>query len=63
MIGVLGGKHALVTDGGTGIGLAIARVLAGAGATVTITGRRLDVLEAAAGPAPGDARIGHACDR
>ncbi len=53
MTGVLGGKHALVTDGGTGIGLAIARVLAGAGATVTITGRRLDVLEAAAGPAPG----------
>jgi 3-hydroxybutyrate dehydrogenase len=44
----LAGKHALVTGGGTGIGLAIAQALAGAGATVTITGRRADVLRAAA---------------
>jgi len=44
------GKHALVTGGGTGIGLAIARTLADAGAQVTITGRRLSVLEQAAGP-------------
>ena len=42
------GKHALVTGGGTGIGLGIARALAEAGAAVTITGRRLDVLEDAA---------------
>ena len=42
------GKHALVTGGGTGIGLGIARALAEAGAEVTITGRRLDVLEEAA---------------
>lgn len=41
------GKHALVTGGGTGIGLAVARSLAAAGAQVTITGRRMDVLEAA----------------
>jgi len=40
------GKHALVTGGGTGIGLDIALMLAEAGAEVTITGRRLDVLEA-----------------
>ena len=39
------GKHALVTGGGTGIGRDIAEVLAAAGAEVTITGRRLDVLE------------------
>ncbi len=34
------GKHALVTGGGTGIGRAIARGLAGAGLAVTICGRR-----------------------
>lgn len=45
----LQGKHALVTGGGTGIGLAIARALAAEGAQVTITGRRADVLEAVAG--------------
>lgn len=44
----LTGRHAIVTGGGTGIGLAIARALAGAGAEVTITGRRGEVLEAAA---------------
>lgn len=49
------GKHALVTGGGTGIGLDIALGLATAGAEVTITGRRLDVLEAVDHP-----RI-HAC--
>ena len=42
------GKHALVTGGGTGIGLGIARRLAEAGATTTIAGRRADVLEGAA---------------
>ncbi len=42
---MLKGKHALVTGGGTGIGLAIARALASEGAQVTITGRRLSVLQ------------------
>ena len=45
----LAGKHALVTGGGTGIGLAIARDLANRGAAVTITGRRADVLDEVAG--------------
>ncbi|AXI42870.1 SDR family NAD(P)-dependent oxidoreductase [Sulfitobacter sp. SK011] len=41
----LQGKHALVTGGGTGIGLAIAQDLAAKGAQVTITGRRQAVLD------------------
>ncbi|MCU9838551.1 SDR family oxidoreductase [Ruegeria sp. WL0004] len=45
----LQGKHALVTGGGTGIGLAIARALADQGAVVTITGRRAEVLDQVAG--------------
>ncbi|MEM6303522.1 MAG: SDR family oxidoreductase [Pseudomonadota bacterium] len=44
----LAGKHALITGGGTGIGLAIARDLAARGAQVTITGRRQEVLDAVA---------------
>jgi NAD(P)-dependent dehydrogenase (short-subunit alcohol dehydrogenase family) len=48
-----GGKHALVTGGGTGIGLDIARALAAAGAQVTITGRDLDRLKAVADATPG----------
>jgi 3-hydroxybutyrate dehydrogenase len=44
----LGGKHALVTGGGTGLGAAIAVALADAGAHVTIIGRRREPLEAIA---------------
>ncbi|MDU8928989.1 SDR family oxidoreductase [Alisedimentitalea sp. MJ-SS2] len=44
-MGTLDGKHAMVTGGGTGIGLAIAQALVAEGAQVTITGRRLTVLE------------------
>ncbi|SON58016.1 Gluconate 5-dehydrogenase [Hartmannibacter diazotrophicus] len=41
-------KFALVTGGGTGVGKAIAEALLGAGFTVTITGRRAEVLDKAA---------------
>ena len=40
----------MVTGGGTGIGLAIAQHLAQQGASVTITGRRLEILKTASGP-------------
>lgn len=42
------GKVAIVTGGGTGVGKAITRELAGAGFTVVITGRRAAVLETTA---------------
>jgi NAD(P)-dependent dehydrogenase (short-subunit alcohol dehydrogenase family) len=42
----LQGQHAFVTGGGTGIGAAVARRLASAGAKVTIAGRRPAPLEA-----------------
>lgn len=41
------GQVALVTGGGKGIGLGIAKALAGRGARVAITGRHMDTLKAA----------------
>ena len=55
--GVLEGQVALVTGGGTGLGLAAATELAACGADVVIAGRRADVLDAAA------AGIGERCSR
>jgi citronellol/citronellal dehydrogenase len=46
---MLDGRGALVTGGGTGLGRATALELARCGASVTIAGRREDVLEEAAG--------------
>jgi NAD(P)-dependent dehydrogenase (short-subunit alcohol dehydrogenase family) len=44
MSGALTGQHAVVTGGGTGIGAAVARRLAQAGARVTVVGRRAEPL-------------------
>ncbi len=51
----LDGRHALVTGGGQGIGAAVARGLTGAGARVTVLGRRAGTLGSivAAGSAVG----------
>jgi NAD(P)-dependent dehydrogenase (short-subunit alcohol dehydrogenase family) len=49
----LAGKTALVTGSTAGIGLAIAKRLAAEGATVTITGRSQDKLDAAAAQVGG----------
>ena len=48
MSALLAGQHALITGGGRGIGAAIARVLAGDGARVTLVGRDGATLDAAA---------------
>jgi NAD(P)-dependent dehydrogenase (short-subunit alcohol dehydrogenase family) len=43
----LAGRHAVVTGGGSGIGLAMARGLGEAGATVSLWGRRVERLDEA----------------
>jgi NAD(P)-dependent dehydrogenase (short-subunit alcohol dehydrogenase family) len=55
----LDGKLAIITGGGSGIGEATAHVFAQAGATVVVTGRRLEPLEAVAKAIGGHAI---ACD-
>ncbi len=50
-------RHALITGGGTGIGLAIAERLIADGIKVTLAGRRRDILDAAVAKLPaGSAR-------
>lgn len=50
----LSGKTALVTGGGRGLGLEMAKALATAGATVAINGRHREALEAARRRCAGD---------
>ena len=57
------GKHAVVTGGGSGIGAAIARSLASAGATVTIMGRNDDKLRAVAEEISSARQVADVTDR
>jgi peroxisomal 2,4-dienoyl-CoA reductase len=71
--GLLDGRSALVTGGGSGIGFEIARQLGLAGARVAVSGRRAPVLAAAvaalqkegidARGVQGDVRDFAACER
>ncbi len=59
----LAGRTALVTGGGSGIGLAVARLLLGAGANVAIAGRNAGKLEQGAQTlAGGDRVLTHTAD-
>ena len=61
MSAALAGQRALVVGGGSGIGLAAARLLAADGAHVTLAGRTLEKLEAAAASIEGSVAV-VACD-
>jgi len=56
-MGALDGRHALITGGGTGIGAAVARLLAGEGAAVSLAGRRQAPLDTVAAGLPKAAAI------
>ncbi|MHC9237716.1 SDR family oxidoreductase [Pseudooceanicola sp. 502str34] len=55
-------KIALVTGGGSGVGFAAATALAEIGFTLVLTGRRAEVVEAAAAKLPGEGHLGLAAD-
>ena len=58
----LTGRIAIVTGGSRGIGLAVSRALAEAGARVAVVGRGLERAQEAARGLPGDGHVGYACD-
>ena len=59
---LLAGRSIVVTGGGSGLGLAMAKTFAAHGARVTIAGRRLERLEAAAPEIAAGAREGGAVE-
>ncbi len=62
---LLDGKRILITGGGTGLGLSMAKRFAGLGARIVICGRRTEVLEEAAGEiagVSGNVVETHGCD-
>jgi NAD(P)-dependent dehydrogenase (short-subunit alcohol dehydrogenase family) len=54
-LGWADGRHAIITGGGTGIGAAAARMLAGEGAKVSLLGRRIEPLRKVADEIGGTA--------
>lgn len=58
----LSGKHAIVTGGSRGIGLAIARALAEGGARVAVLARNGERAAEVAANLPGGPHLGLACD-
>ena len=60
--GLLSDKSILVTGGGSGLGLAMAKACAAHGAAVTIAGRKLERLEEAAKEIAAAARAGGAVE-